>query len=353
VARYRLRFLLQEFDLPPGPTYIGRSSECQVTIEDPLVSRRHACIDVGEMQVTVADAGSRNGVRVNGQLIRGTLVLANNDRIRIGTMEMVFTAMHEQLLLAKTTGFLRHCARCRLPYPEESGACPNCGTVDWLPDDTVTGVQGDQQSWQLQLYIEVIGRALSASRFEDAERNLRRASGEIDARCSQSVAVEPRHWSALLESTTRFALLTHSAMWACWIVRLHRQLERAPDLASMTCFRLLRSMFPVEMSEVLREIAVYFGARLEPSGTSNPESWLAFFDEVPTPNETDVAAFCARGAGPAPAPAADTAQAAWAPPGQADAAHRTMREAVLEPLQALSQVRSSKADEKSDGRTRK
>src|SRR5687767_6926407 len=44
VARYRLRFLLQEFDLPRGATILGRSSDCHVTIEDPLVSRHHARI---------------------------------------------------------------------------------------------------------------------------------------------------------------------------------------------------------------------------------------------------------------------------------------------------------------------
>jgi hypothetical protein len=34
--------VLQEFDLPPGITVIGRSLDCHLTIEDALVSRRHA-----------------------------------------------------------------------------------------------------------------------------------------------------------------------------------------------------------------------------------------------------------------------------------------------------------------------
>ena len=55
VARYRLRFLLQEFDLPRGITVIGRSLDCNLTIEDPLVSRQHARIVVDD------DGGTRRG----------------------------------------------------------------------------------------------------------------------------------------------------------------------------------------------------------------------------------------------------------------------------------------------------
>jgi pSer/pThr/pTyr-binding forkhead associated (FHA) protein len=66
LARYRLRFVLQEFDLPRGATIIGRSLECHLTIDDPLVSRQHARITVGDDGAQIEDVGSRNGVRVNG-----------------------------------------------------------------------------------------------------------------------------------------------------------------------------------------------------------------------------------------------------------------------------------------------
>ena len=66
MARYRLRFLLQEFDLPRGATLIGRSSDCHVTIEDPLVSRQHARIVIDGDDATLQDLGSRNGVKLNG-----------------------------------------------------------------------------------------------------------------------------------------------------------------------------------------------------------------------------------------------------------------------------------------------
>ncbi len=38
-TRFRLRFMLQEFELAPGDTLIGRSEECHITLFDPLISR--------------------------------------------------------------------------------------------------------------------------------------------------------------------------------------------------------------------------------------------------------------------------------------------------------------------------
>src|SRR3954469_23152323 len=92
LARFRLRFLLQEIDLPQGDTVIGRSATCQVTIEDPLVSREHARIRIAGDRATIEDLGSRNGVQVAGVAIAGLHSLRDGERVRIGTQEMVFCA---------------------------------------------------------------------------------------------------------------------------------------------------------------------------------------------------------------------------------------------------------------------
>src|SRR5262245_57686826 len=90
VTRYRLRFLLQEIDLAPGETLIGRSASCHVTIEDPLVSRQHARIRINGDVATIEDLGSRNGLQINGRGTRGISQLSEGDRVRIGTQELVF-----------------------------------------------------------------------------------------------------------------------------------------------------------------------------------------------------------------------------------------------------------------------
>ena len=59
--------------LPPGFT-IGRGSEADLRINDPGISRQHARVVVeqaadGEVEVSIEDLGSTNGVIVNGQRI--------------------------------------------------------------------------------------------------------------------------------------------------------------------------------------------------------------------------------------------------------------------------------------------
>jgi pSer/pThr/pTyr-binding forkhead associated (FHA) protein len=63
---------------------IGREPDLDLAVEDPLVSRRHARIDLGGDQPTVEDLESRNGTYVNGQIVHGRRPLAPGDQIRVG-----------------------------------------------------------------------------------------------------------------------------------------------------------------------------------------------------------------------------------------------------------------------------
>lgn len=52
--------------LADGAYQVGRSSQCQVLLESPSVSRRHACLTVVGHRLTVTDLGSRNGTSIDG-----------------------------------------------------------------------------------------------------------------------------------------------------------------------------------------------------------------------------------------------------------------------------------------------
>ncbi|MGZ4359157.1 MAG: FhaA domain-containing protein [Gaiellaceae bacterium] len=69
---------------------IGRSSECDIQLADPNVSRRHAEIRQEGDSYLLLDLGSTNGSELNGQRVkRGHL--EPGDRILIGQTELVFT----------------------------------------------------------------------------------------------------------------------------------------------------------------------------------------------------------------------------------------------------------------------
>ena len=81
--------------LPPGFT-IGRGSEADLRINDPGISRLHARVVVkqdaaGEVDVSVEDLGSTNGVIVNGQRVTN-VALADGSRIEIGSTRMLVHA---------------------------------------------------------------------------------------------------------------------------------------------------------------------------------------------------------------------------------------------------------------------
>jgi len=76
--------------VPPGGGTVGRSRECDVILDDAGVSRRHAEIRPGPDGWTVHDLGSTNGLRVNGEDVRGERALCSGDRVELGSTEIVF-----------------------------------------------------------------------------------------------------------------------------------------------------------------------------------------------------------------------------------------------------------------------
>jgi hypothetical protein len=75
--------------LSGGRVVVGRSRECDVTVSDPNVSRRHIELRRGERGWNAVDLGSTNGMKVNGRRI-GHAELKPGDRITIGVTDLTF-----------------------------------------------------------------------------------------------------------------------------------------------------------------------------------------------------------------------------------------------------------------------
>ena len=75
--------------LGDGPVTLGRLPECDVVINDPNVSRRHAEFRRVTDGVVVTDLGSTNGTRVNGAPVREQQ-LVSGDEITVGSTTLVF-----------------------------------------------------------------------------------------------------------------------------------------------------------------------------------------------------------------------------------------------------------------------
>ncbi len=74
---------------PQGVT-MGRSRQCDVTVDDPNVSRNHAEVRPRGGSWVLNDLGSTNGSRLNGQRVDGSEVLKPGDEIELGTTVLRF-----------------------------------------------------------------------------------------------------------------------------------------------------------------------------------------------------------------------------------------------------------------------
>jgi hypothetical protein len=68
---------------------IGRSRDCDLTLDDPNVSRRHAELRNEDGHWVVADLGSTNGVKVNGRRVE-QVALQPGDELALGLARLSF-----------------------------------------------------------------------------------------------------------------------------------------------------------------------------------------------------------------------------------------------------------------------
>lgn len=263
MARYRLRLLLQEFDLPPGETLLGRSPECHVTIDDPLVSREHAKIVLEGDKVILKDLESRNGLKVNGVRVDKQVALEDGDRIRIGNQEIVFSRVTAPRRPGRPTGSLRHCRKCQTPYVAEAPQCPNCGYSPGS-DDTLSGVAPvgnlDRETWSLQMQVELLDKALSLQRLPDADRVLARVAVAVDERMAAGLPLDRAQLDSAYAGAVRLSSAQGDTQWIRWMLSTAHRIGRPP---SATVVAQLAQLPSVLIDGALRHLEEAVGTFVE------------------------------------------------------------------------------------------
>ena len=81
-----------EYEIPPveeeEAVWLGRGAFCKIRMADTQLSRRHCQFTFEDGVLYVEDLGSRNGTRVNGELIDGRVELEDGDNIVVGGHEL-------------------------------------------------------------------------------------------------------------------------------------------------------------------------------------------------------------------------------------------------------------------------
>jgi pSer/pThr/pTyr-binding forkhead associated (FHA) protein len=256
-----LRFQNQrDFELAPGVTIVGRGEGCQLVLDDPLISRRHACFVVDANEITLKDLGSTNGVLVNGTRVAEVQVVVPGDHITIGQH-------HAELCWVPVS------AADRQPIREARSSRPSADTVlDRRPSSFPPGrLYSDSEPTYhgsvLSMLSGVAEKQFELGRGQDAERILKRPLENMLERLETSSAeVDPHDVEEAGLLAVRLARATGQSQWLDYVFRLYAAVERlassqvidelypavraAPGV-SLTVFR--------EYLEVLRGMQPNFG----------------------------------------------------------------------------------------------
>jgi hypothetical protein len=252
--RFRLRYLHHDLELYEGEFVVGRSATCQLSLDDALVSRRHAMLVVSKEGVTVEDLESRNGVLLNGQKITGRVSVRPGDKIVIGSQELVLQKGAEKSS-RQTADIKRTLSAMAIPPEIEADRRSGRPRTSSSPPD------GDEPSLvrradAFNLLGGVADKALAMGRAEEAERILASAMQEvIDAsRAGKRLSVE------LVDQAARFAAklatATGKGAWVDSTVELYRAQGRpcpAPVIDEL--YAAMRKVNAVDLAQLRGYVA--------------------------------------------------------------------------------------------------
>ncbi len=222
--QYRLRYKAHDLELPPGEFLIGRSEECQLALDDPMVSRRHAALRVSSSGVVAIDLGSRNGVLVNGEKIKSERKLDDGDRVAVGGHELVLVVVRQQgsprrRLSTRTLGAID--VRDLQSTVSGVASTPPKGFAAATPASGIARIQS-----ALPTLAGLADKALALGRVEEAERLLVNVLNDMMRELRKEAEVD----GALLERASGYALKlaggANKASWVDWVVEAYYLSDR-------------------------------------------------------------------------------------------------------------------------------
>ncbi|HEU4406696.1 MAG TPA: FHA domain-containing protein [Polyangiaceae bacterium] len=240
MPRFRLRYRQRTIALPPDELFvIGRGSDCDLTLDDPLLARRHARLVVVNDEVYVEALRGPTGVMVDGAPIGGRQRLRHGSRLTVGAQEM--TLVDARLSTANTP---------------DSGA-PTSGPMPAAPPSSdvptpASGVPAGPDSVfrldLLQLLGGVAHKALALGQFDEAERILCTRLLRI---LEMTRMVPDRMPPEVVDQAARFAArlagVTAKGLWVDYVIALYAAQGRPfPTALGDDLYAALRKVGPID-----------------------------------------------------------------------------------------------------------
>jgi pSer/pThr/pTyr-binding forkhead associated (FHA) protein len=220
--RFWLEHNGQNIDLPRGRLLVGRSSNCQLILEDSMVSRRHAELLVTEDSVTVVDLGSVNGLYLNSRRVRENQRMKEGDRLQIGQREFV----------------LQSVVRASMPSSSDRANANANANAQTLHGDFAALMNARAES-EDQTHVgdvfDVLGsvadKVLALDRGDEAERILSGVLISMQREAAAGKDLNPAISERAATYAVRIASATGRAGWLDYTIDLYAKLGRVLPLA--------------------------------------------------------------------------------------------------------------------------
>jgi predicted component of type VI protein secretion system len=258
--RFRLRYLHHDLELNQGEFALGRSAECQLSLDDPLVSRRHALLVVTPESVTIEDLNSRNGIIVNGERITGRTALGEGDSIVIGSQELT-------LLLGSEVPARQHLptqvTQRTLPKiavtQGSTGRVPSVVTVRPPPvsqGETGADPTTERRADAFNLLGGVADKALAMGRADEAERLLTSALADVVEASRSGKHPSPSLIDVAARFAAKLATATAKGAWADYVVELyHAEGRPCPAPVIDELYNAMRKVSAVDLPRLRAYVA--------------------------------------------------------------------------------------------------
>ncbi len=224
--RFWLEHNGRNLDLRRGRLLVGRSSNCQLVLEDSMVSRRHAELLVTEDSVTVVDLGSVNGVYLNSRRVRENQRMKEGDRLQIGQREFVLQSVVRVSLPASSD---------RDRANANANANPNAQTLHGDFAALMNARAESEDQTHVGDVFDVLGsvadKVLALDRGDEAERILSGVLISMQREAAAGKDLNPSISERAAIYAVRIANATGRASWLDYTIDLYAKLGRVLPLA--------------------------------------------------------------------------------------------------------------------------
>ncbi len=234
-----------DIELGSGSLLIGRLPECDVHLQDNLVSRMHARISVLEGAVVLEDLHSSNGVYVNGLRIAHNVTLREGDRILIGTVEIsLFETREASLQRLRAARVVESEPKLRVAPPSKAlHAVPQAAApAKPLPaaplrvPSRLENVPATGRADALKMIGSLADRLAATGNLEEASQVLSGHLRRVLKGANSGLVVPADVAASAAHHALTLARWTKQALWVDYVVELHLSARLVMNTVTLSQF---------------------------------------------------------------------------------------------------------------------